>query len=101
MDAGPVSSSRGGKSRRFPSLGILRFGKIPKFALVGREGIRPSIAFVEHLCDDIAEGHVATLERKQSLIHLGINPYRSPLACTRHNYHSVVTPYKFILKITV
>src|SRR5208337_1258618 len=47
----------------------------------------------------IAEGHVATLERQQSLIHLGINPDRSSLACTRHNYHSVVTIYKTILEI--
>jgi len=77
----------------------LRPDKIPQFALAGREGVRPAIAVVEHLCNDIAEGHVATLERKQSLIHLGINPDRSPLACTRHNNHSVVTVYKYIPKI--
>jgi len=67
--------------------------------LAGREGVRPAIAIVEHLCNYLAEGHIATLERQQSLIHFGINPDRSSLACTRHNYHFVVTLYKYFSKI--
>ena len=91
MNAWPSS-----RPRPAPSLGIYP-DEILQIALGSREGIRPPIAVTEHLRDDITEAHVATLERKQSLIHLGIDPDRTSLACTRHSYHFVVTIYKSIL----
>ena len=81
------------------SLPGVDFGKVRKFALVWRESVRPAITFAEHLRDYITEGHVATLEREQSLIHLGIDSYRTTLARTRHDYHFVVTAYKYNLNI--
>ena len=90
----PVPAGYAGMLTGFFSPGLCS-GEILKLSLACRMLIRPAVTFVEQVFYNVRERHISLLEREKRLIHVRVNPDRPPLSCTRHNYHFVVTIYKY------